>query len=201
MAAQLPGDGRLLTDYSKREMQRIQWVRAEGPPHYGLGCEIWPTGRRQLFGHGAGFNGYRGMMRLDSKHKLGVVLFCNALGVPISQMTEDIYHTLYFFLAGKHQPSKTVKAGKNFSNYQGRFTGRWDEIELINLGSTLWAFSPAQSKPMKFAMRLKQVNSKTFTIMTGDSFDYIGENITFSFDKKGKANTIHFGPNRLTKFT
>ena len=55
--AHLPGDTRLLSELSKREMQRVQWQRGE-EPHHGYGWMISTVDGIVVRGHGGSYPGF-----------------------------------------------------------------------------------------------------------------------------------------------
>ena len=55
--AHFPGAGRLISDLSRREMQRTQWMRHEEPNH-GLGWMIWHVDGITVRGHSGGYPGF-----------------------------------------------------------------------------------------------------------------------------------------------
>ncbi len=55
--AHFPGSGELISDLSRREMQRTQWQRHE-EPHHGLGWMIWHVDGIPIRGHSGGFPGF-----------------------------------------------------------------------------------------------------------------------------------------------
>ena len=73
-SAHLPGDDRLLTDKSKREMQHPLWQTAAGDdwPRYGLGVQVAKVGDRRLFGHGGGYPGHITRSMVDGSAGIAV---------------------------------------------------------------------------------------------------------------------------------
>ena len=70
-SAHLPGDDRLLSDKSKREMQHPLWKTGEDDgPRYGLGLQVTKVGDREVFGHGGGYPGHITRTLVDGERRI-----------------------------------------------------------------------------------------------------------------------------------
>ena len=78
-SAHFLGDQRLLTDRSKRLMQRTEWKVEGSGRHYGLGFQIHEIGGRRLVGHGGGYPGHSTGTLLDPVGRLAVSVLTNAI--------------------------------------------------------------------------------------------------------------------------
>jgi len=72
-AGHVLGDERLLSDASKRRMQRGEWEVEGTDDRYGLGFGIHKIGERRLIGHGGGFPGHITRTLFDPVDGLTVV--------------------------------------------------------------------------------------------------------------------------------
>lgn len=74
-----PGTGKLLSDASKKEMQRMQWpVGGERGDSYGLGLDVVHHRNRTLVGHSGGFPGFISRTWADANDGLVVAVIANA---------------------------------------------------------------------------------------------------------------------------
>ena len=88
-SAHLPGDDRLLTDASKRQMQHPLWKTGEeDAPRYGLGLQVTKVGKREVFGHGGGYPGHITRSLVDGERRLAVSVLTNAIDGPAAQLAE-----------------------------------------------------------------------------------------------------------------
>lgn len=199
LSAQLPGNMTLLTDTSKREIQRIQWVREGKTIHYGLGYEIWKDQSKQLYGHGGGFPGYLTYVRMDAKYKVGIVLLSNAIDSNIWLLMDGAYKAIHYLLE-QLETSKQERRVPNLRKYEGTFSGRWGETTTIGLNNRLYAYSPGYFDPIEDFASLEYLGRNQFRITECDDSDSIGETLRFDFNKQGKVNTIYWGANPMKPF-
>lgn len=192
MMAQLPGDTRLLAAMSKREMQRIQWVRPGKELHYGLGYEIIQKRDATLFGHSGGFSGFNTCMLMDAKRKNGVTILTNALiGTTVYDLTLGLLHILAVTRSWKPLVNRSLK------KYEGHFSERWSDTDIVAVEDHLKAFAPFSPKPLKEPFTLQPVGRHQFKIVSGSDSDYLGETVRFEFDRSGKVKQLFWGPNPM----
>lgn len=191
MSAQFIGSGKLLTDASKREMQRIQWKREGEAIDYGLGLMFSGEPKKKgIMGHGGGFPGYITQIAMDRDQKIGVVVLTNSVEAPTRNLVDGIFHTLNHF-----QKETSDEQNPHLQQYEGLFLGRTGFLQTLAPGKNMLLFSPKKDKPMDDMLELKETGTGEFTIVKGNDFDYIGEKITFEADKDGKITTLFLGPN------
>ena len=199
LTAQLIGSKQLLTDQSKRAMQKIQHNRGKDEKlHYGLGYDIWQDGTHRQFGHGGGFSGQTTNIRMDPATKLGIVLLSNSIdGLPWL-LAGGVYATLNHFI---EQGSILLKGKKvaGASKYAGRFRWRWNDIEVVAIDGRLIAFFPDSRNPATNLVRLTPTGPNEFRIKGGSDFDCIGETVRYVFDKRGNVKTFFWGPEPLRR--
>jgi len=83
------------------------------------------------------------------------------------------------------------------AQYEGRFTSRWSDVDVVNIGSRLIAFGPMSDKPMEEGSVLAHVGGHEFKIDTGSEFGYLGEKVAFQFDRNGRLTGLSWGPNPM----
>jgi hypothetical protein len=197
MAAQFPGNPILLTDESKREMQRVHWLNKKTDAHYGIGCDIWKVGERQIVGHGGGYPGFITRIGLDTAEKIGVVVLTNALDTLAVTLTNGIFSTIQHFMRQGTNRRASRKRSPNFSRYEGRFLSRWGDTFVVNTGRQLVAFAPQSDKPMDDSVILEHTRGHEFRIASGSEFGYLGEKAIFRFGRKGQLIGLTWGPNPM----
>ena len=200
MAAQLPGNTKLLTEESKRDMQRIQWLRGEGEKiHYGLGYEILQSNGKRLYGHGGGFSGYSTYIRMDAKNNISIAILTNTIDSLPFMLMESAFAILYHFIENNDSIQETKKQ-THAKKYKGRFTSRWGETDIVEIDGRLFAFSPGVLDPNASLSPLEPLGQDKFRITEGDDFDWIGETMRYEFDKQGRTKKVYWGPNPLKPF-
>ena len=103
----MAGSKQLLSDTSKREMQRVHWhVHAPGSElfqDYGLGLDLERLANgRVTFGHGGGFPGQITRSMADPASGLVVAVLTNCADGPAAEMARGIFKVLDFF---EHHPA------------------------------------------------------------------------------------------------
>lgn len=92
-SALLPGSGKLLSDESKREMQRVHF-RVHSPfagdEDYGLGLSLLRIGERHTFGHSGGFPGQVSRTIADPKDGIVVSVLVNCSDGPATEVGKGV---------------------------------------------------------------------------------------------------------------
>jgi D-alanyl-D-alanine carboxypeptidase len=189
--AHMVGSGELLSDVSKKEMQKIHW-HAEHPGQeqqrddYGLGLELETVGKRRTFGHSGGFPGHITKSKADPKDRIVVVALTNSLDGPASQIVNGIYKIIDYFQ--ENTPDSTVH---DFSHLEGFYEQLWSTTAVAATKSGLAAVDPDQWEPFQSVETLEYVEPDTFRIVDADSYGSAGELVKFKV-RDGKVETIRF---------
>lgn len=193
LSAQFQGNNKLVTDLSKREMQRVQWMRKDDQEHYGLGYEIWKMNGKQIIGHSGGFPGFLTQISMDKEDKIGVVVLTNTNGVPTYELTDGMFHIIKYF---KDNKEKFQTSNKKISSkrYEGRFSSRWGDFEIVEVNGHLLGFWLDTDKPLEEPFRFEYLDGDSFRIIEANEFDYIGEKARFVFDGTEKLTRLYLGP-------
>ncbi len=197
MRAQSLGNPDLISDDGKREMQRIHWLNKKADRHYGLGYDIWKVDQTVIVGHGGGFPGFMTRIGMDPESKIGVAVLTNALDDLAGILIAGIFSTIAYFAknASRFQPSR--KRSRRLARYEGRFSSRWSDADVVRIGTRLVAFGPMSDKPMEEGSILAHVGGHEFKIDTGSEFGYLGEKVTFQFDRNRRLTGLSWGPNPM----
>lgn len=156
--AHMTGSKQLLSDASKREMQRVHWhVYEPGSERYqdyglGLGLEKLANGRA-TFGHGGGFPGQITRSMADPASGLVVVVLTNCADGAAAEMARGIFMVLDFF---EQHPAP---AHARWLGLEGRYANLWAVRDLVGAGTHLVATSPDTWEPFKQADQLESVAS------------------------------------------
>lgn len=152
-AALVLGDGRLLSDDTRRIMQRLESVvTAYGTEvgRYGLGVSLTTVGERQLVGHSGGWPGHITLTLADPTAGLVVSVLTNAVDGP----AEELGHGLVKLVDAALTPRATVPAppadAPPLSSFTGRFAGLWGGARR---GGARWAAGAGATDPGRSAVR------------------------------------------------
>lgn len=178
-AAHYMGATMLLTDASKREMQRIQWRSEVDREDYGLGLELRSIGSRKVIGHGGGFPGFITNTTIDPKEKLTVSVCTTAITGPAWSIATGIFKIInYFQNEGTKSPDKKFDASK----YEGRFFASWGVDDFVKVGKQLVVVNPNTWEPFDVTTKLSYLSGNEFKIKESSGFGSPGEKIQFHFE-------------------
>jgi len=196
--AQLPGDPRLLTELSKREMQRPQWQRAE-PLHYGLGWMSWSVGGISLAGHSGGFPGFTTMIGFSAEHRLAATVLTNSnvsIAPPALSMIYEVLGAVAQSWPDAAAPSRwhTRSALEGFS---GVYRGQHGDLVVGRVNRALAVGHP--DDPFASASLLIAKGPLRFLVTSGSDFGFLGEAIRFRKDRSGTVTTMLWGAHEMER--
>lgn len=197
MSAQFLGNRTLLSDESKREMQRVHWLNAKAESHYGIGFAIGKVGDRQVVGHDGGFSGFITRLGMDVQSRVGVVVLTNALDGLAAILMNGIFHTIHHIAGHDVQFRPSGRRPIDFARYEGRFRSRWNDLIVAGVGRRLLAFSPQDDRPLENCVALESLEGGRFRIGSGSEFGYLGEQVVFRFGRRGRVSGLSWGPNPM----
>lgn len=191
--AQMTGSEQLLSDESKKEMQRAQWpMRTPGRPddtHYGLGYILKQYGERRTFGHSGGFPGCITNSQADPEDKLVVVVLTNCADGPASSLTAGIYAILNWF---QEHDEKTAE-GTDWTSLEGSYANLMGHFRIVYAGGQLYSVYSAEWDPYAMVERLEHVQDNTFRIAATGSGGSEGELVHFAVDQGRVVSVRHAG--------
>jgi CubicO group peptidase (beta-lactamase class C family) len=193
--AHFPGDTRLLSDLTKREMQRTQWQRSE-EPHQGYGWMIWTTDGISIRGHSGGYPGFTTRVGFSPEHRLAAAVLTNTIG-PLSGLALDvIFHTV----ARVHAlwDDAAVTSHGHTRSSLGRLTGLyrsdWGDVLIGRVNNSLYMVDPDDDRPMRIPSRLSPVEQEPrFVIVDHNDYGNRGEQVVFEVDESGRGNVLRVG--------
>jgi len=187
--AQMVGSGKLLSDESKKEMQRVQW-HAKLPGEnthedYGLGVDIEHIGNRQTFGHGGGFPGHISKSIADPKDELVVVVLTNSIDGASTLIAKSIYKIIDYYQ--EYTPS--TKPKHDLSHLEGRYMNLWSMTNIVVMGDKVVATYSNSWEPFSGVEELKYEKDNVLKVVDTNSFSSEDELVHFNVND-GKVETI-----------
>ena len=191
------GSKQLLSDASKREMQRVHWhVHDPGSDlfrDYGLGLDLERlANERVAFGHGGGFPGQIGSLDGRSVPGLVVVVLTNCADGPAAEIARGISKCLE--LLQQHPAPPRAR----WRRLEGRYANLWGVSDLVGAGQTWSVTSPDTWEPFKSCEELTPTAGGSgpasgWRITDTSSFGSAGgSGLTFTLDG-GSVTELRFG--------
>jgi len=193
--AHFPGDARLLSELSKREMQRTQWMRS-GEPHHGYGWMIWTVDGISLRGHSGGYPGFVTRIAFSPDRRLAAAVLTNTIGDLPGLAIDVIFHTIARVQA-LWDDAATVSPGytrAGLGRFAGLYRGEWGDVIIGRVNNSLYMIQPDEDRPMREPSRLAAVDDEgRFLIVDHDDYGHRGEELTFDFDDAGQVQALRNG--------
>ncbi len=187
-AAHFLGDDRLVSDDSKRMMQRVEWeVEGTGGSSYGLGFAVSTIGSRRVIGHGGGYPGHITRTFVDPVARLAVSVLTNAIDGPALGMATAAIR-LIDLAAGA-----PAGGGADLSRFEGRFATLWGVFDVVALGGRLFQISPTEPDPAVAPTRLEVVDESTLRIAETNGYGSMGERLVYDRADDGTIRAVRSG--------
>ncbi|MFF0265788.1 serine hydrolase domain-containing protein [Kribbella sp. NPDC004536] len=191
-SAHLPGDDRLLSDKSKREMQHPLWTTgSDEKARYGLGMAVTKVGDREVFGHGGGYPGHITRTLVDPEQRIVVSVLTNAIDGPASQLAEGLFRLLDL-------AASKDRGDQDLTRFTGRFANLWGITDFVVLGGRLYATDPSGPNPADEPQPL-EVEGDVVRVSGGNGYGSYGEAYQFTFDPSGAVTEVR-GSSGLTSY-
>jgi CubicO group peptidase (beta-lactamase class C family) len=185
------GDERLLTDQSKRRMQRPQWSQ-RGGEHYGLGVhmlDLRPEGRR-LVGHAGGYPGHITQTWFDPKDAVVVSVLSNAIDAPSSDLATGIFR----MIDHAARPDESIPPHADDADpraFTGRFESLWAAVDIVALDGRLFYVPLTVSNPVDVLGELTIEGPATARLTRArDGYTSEGELFVFERDGDGRLERV-----------
>ncbi|WP_159806107.1 serine hydrolase domain-containing protein [Cellulomonas citrea] len=182
--AHVMGDTTLLSDDSKRLMQRLETVVSPygvEAGRYGVGMELVSVGERSFVGHSGGYPGHITRTFVDPTDGLVVCVLTNAVDGPAHELAVGLVHLIEVALhpgrgrgTGPSTPAEelpTVPAGVT-----GRFVDLWGRTDLVELGGRLVVLHPTTPDPLA-GLEEVLITPEGLQVAAGPGFGSCGERI------------------------
>ncbi len=188
-AGHFRGDRRVLTDHSKRLMQRREWEVGDGSA-YGLGLATAEIGGRRVFGHGGGYPGHITRTWFDPDARLSVSVLTNAIDGPALGYANAFLRLLQLTLDAAPDPHATAI---DLSTFTGRFATLWGVFDIVELGGRLHQIVSTLPDPGVDPTVLEVVDADTLRIARSSGFGSPGELIRYERDGDGAIVRLRAG--------
>lgn len=189
------GTGKLMSDESKREMQRDGWSIDGDDEHYGLGFGIHHIGERRVVGHGGGFPGFITATRIDPEEGLVVVALTNAHDGPAAELAHGVIKIIN--RAGAASAAPDDHPGVERSRFTGRFWTLGGVVDVARFGPELVQFDPELADPVAEVGQLRVAGPDRLTIAKTRNYGSPGESMRYSFDADGRVVHVRYGSSTL----
>jgi D-alanyl-D-alanine carboxypeptidase len=190
-SAHIVGSKRLLSDESKREMQRVHYHAhtpgEEGEADCGLGLQLSALDHRHTFGHSGGFPGYITTSMVDPEDELVVVVLTNCDG-PAGDIARGIFSIVGYY---QKNTSTTTELEDDLGHLEGRFMNLWEVKDIVVTGNKVVASPSVTWQPLKHPEELAFVGENTFRVTGTSSFAAEGELVHFNVNN-GVVETVTY---------
>ncbi len=187
--------GKLISDESKKEMQRTQWpvTNTKLNEEYGLGFAIEQSGKRRMFGHGGGFPGQSTASFCNSDLQTVIVVLTNCIDGDAGLIVKGILGIIDHFERGYENASS--KTFDNFKQFEGRFLNLWGIREIVQSGDRLVAIFPNTWQPFSDSSLIEEleiIDSQTLRIAKTVGFGSEGELVRYNFQENGNVKSLQY---------
>lgn len=177
--AHMIGSGKLLSDESKKAMQRAEWPSFAGRSRdtdtaYGLGFFLSKYGKQQTFGHSGGFPGCITRSMANGEDGIVVSVLTNAIDGPAEQTLSSIYNIINYFDA---HLSNVAEHG--LTRFEGSYVSLWAHIHILAEKDHLISVPAGIWDPFAATEKLMFVEDDTFRITETGSGGLEGELVHF----------------------
>lgn len=193
--AHFVGSKKLLSDESKKEMQRTQWrvKNSHIGEEYGLGFQIEYVLDRKVYGHGGAFPGQRTKTICDPNEKLIVVVLTNCIDGEASFMARGLYGVLdHFHGSALRADRETIE---HLRKFEGIYTSLWGDLAIVESGRNLVGVDPNTWFPFGREQEiqvLELAGENRLKISNANGYYSEGEYAEFDFDFNGNVISIDY---------
>ena len=188
-AGHFRGDQRILTDHSKRLMQRREWEVGDGSG-YGLGFATADVGGRRVHGHGGGYPGHITRTWFDPEARLAVSVLTNAIDGPALGYANAFLRLLQLTLDATPDPHA---ASIDLTRFTGRFATLWGVFDVVELGGRLHQLVSTLPDPGLDPTVLSVVDADTLRIERSSGYGSPGELLRYTRDADGHVVSLRAG--------
>ena len=168
------GNQAVLTDRSKRDMQRIQFE--DGPYTWGLGFSIDDSGPERLVGHGGAYPGFMTASMLNPAKSLAVVVLTNAMDGRPQHFLQGILSVLRY--AGDQSDKLGATASDDpvfYDRVAGYYGSRWGVSIVDRIDGKLVSVPTEAQLPGTQLARYEHLGNHVFKLAHGPKNGQFGE--------------------------
>ena len=195
-SAHFLGDDRLLTDDSKRLMQRLESVvtpYGTEVARYGVGMALMTVGERHLVGHSGGYPGHITMTLVDPVDRLVVSVLTNAVDGPAEDLVVGLVKLVDVALAPRAEVPAPPADAPPLSSFTGRFASLWGVLDVAELGGRLVLVRPTSPDPLPGIEEVEVVDDRTLRVAAQPSFGPAGELVPLERGADGGVASLRLG--------
>jgi CubicO group peptidase (beta-lactamase class C family) len=198
--AHFPGAGSLISDLSRREMQRVQWMRHEEPNH-GLGWMIWHVDGITVRGHSGGYPGFTTKIGFSPEWGIAAAALNNTNSSVPSLAVDAMFHSVAWVARRWGDAAETTRGHSRttLGRFAGQYSGEIGEMTVVRINRALYLIDPDVIMPLTSAARLHPTGARRFTIVEGDDYGHYGEEVSFAVDSRGRSTAMRYGPHPLRR--
>lgn len=177
--ALMVGSGKLLSDETKKEMQREQWKvkNSTVKEAYGLGIDHETICEKRFIGHSGGFPGNITRTIFNADDELAIVVLTNCTGGPAGSLAAGAYSIIKWF-----DDNFAKEPKRDLGRFDGHFATLWGENVVASSGDRIVSTSPNEWRPFDSAETLEYVDENTLRIEKCNGYASRGELIKYDFD-------------------
>ncbi|MDR7380910.1 serine hydrolase domain-containing protein [Promicromonospora iranensis] len=202
-ATHVLGDTTLLTDQSKRLVQREEstlTVRGRELGRYGVGIELGKVGDRELVGHSGGYPGHITRTWIDPVDGLVVSALTNAVDGIATQIAGGVIQIINLALAAADEVAASGLAGTGGTPVPpvpadapfGRFANLWGVVDVVDLGGIVHTINPRSPQPVEVAQRFLLADGRLAQESVA-GFGTVGEPVQVERDADGAIVAVRLG--------
>lgn len=194
------GNASLLTEASKRELERIEWLREDSEVNQSIGFQMWRMDHHTIYSHTGVFQGYKSGIAFDPEREIGVIFLTNVIDLLPLFYIKSFFHTIQY-LSHFDRLDDASSPANDLSRYEGTFMNIWGPTESVAVNKKIILYSPSAMKPLEDCTTLTHVSGHVFIKKKGNSFGSVGEDVRFEFDKQGNLKRLYEGATPSEIFT
>lgn len=183
------GNETLLTDASKKEMQRAQWdvPNDQEQTKYALGLEVFSVEGSRAFGHAGGYTGHATNTTVFPDEELVISVQTNVIDGGATQLVESIFSIIRFFNEHGVPPQKY----QPLIPYCGRYIDQWSISDFVIAGEKIVCVYPGK-RPFSDCEELEMIDNNTLRVQKTNGFYAPGEQVTLHSSDDGSVSHITF---------
>lgn len=193
--AHFVGSGKLLSDETKKEMQRTQWrvKNTHIGEEYGLGFQIESVIDRKVYGHGGAFPGQRTKTICEPSEKMVIVVLTNCIDGEASFMARGLVTVLDHFANSAFRADQSTI--EHIRKFEGIYTSLWGDLAIVESGRNLIGVDPNTWFPFgrdQEIQVLELAGENRLKIANTNGYYSEGEYAEFDFDFNGNVISIDY---------
>lgn len=186
------GDETLLTDASKRLMQREEsrvLVRDREIGRYGLGVDLGKIGDRALIGHSGGYPGHITRTWIDPTDGLVVSCLTNSVDGPADAIATGVIQLVDLALKAAAEEPDPIPMDQIPI---GRFANLWGVTDVVDLGGILHTIQSRMPEPATAHQRLTVAGGR-LGLEPVPGFGPTGEAVAVERGEDGEIQSVRLG--------